>query len=317
MTLQERLGQRAEFLRAIREYFYQKNIVEVDTPILSQFGNPDPALLNFVATYHGPGKLHQKPLFLITSPEYHMKRLLAAGVEDCYYLGKVFRDGELSSRHNPEFTMLEWYRLGFSLETLMDEIILLVQMLTEKNLAVEFYTYREAFETFLEVNPFEATLDDLLALIKKHNIDLGFTPKDRDEAFDLIVSFLIEPAFDPEKLTLLYHYPASQASLAKIVTDDAGNLVGKRFELYWKGLELANGYEELTDSHEQRIRFENENRSREEAGYRAVPIDEKMLEVLDDLPYCSGVAMGVDRLMMALWGKSKIEEVVPFGLDEA
>lgn len=317
MTLQERLVQRGEFLRTIREYFYQKNIVEVDTPILSQFGNPDPALLNFVATYHGPGRLHQTPLFLITSPEYHMKRLLAAGVEDCYYLGKVFRDGELSSRHNPEFTMLEWYRLGFSLETLMDEIILLVQTLTKKALSVETYTYREAFETFLEIDPFEATLNDLLALIKKHNIDLGFIPKDRDEAFDLIVSFLIEPAFDPEKLTLLYHYPASQASLAKIVTDDAGNLVGKRFELYWKGLELANGYEELTDSHEQRIRFENENRAREEAGYKAVPIDEKMLEVLDDLPYCSGVAMGVDRLMMALWGKSNIEEVVPFGLDEA
>ncbi|UNM96975.1 EF-P lysine aminoacylase EpmA [Ignatzschineria rhizosphaerae] len=315
-TLQEKLWFRGQILRTIRDYFFEEKVVEVDTPIMSQFGNPDPALLNFITPYNGPGKLYQHSMFLITSPEYHMKRLLAYGAGSCYYLGKVFRDGEISKRHNPEFTMLEWYRLDYDLERLMQEVISLIKLVSGKALEVEFYSYLEAFKKILGVNPFEMDLEALVALIQAQNIALTFELRDRDEALDLIVSHLIEPAFDPEKITMLYHYPASQASLSKIVTID-GYPVGKRFEAYWQGLELANGYEELTNSQEQRARFMAENIQRTNIGYDAVPIDELLLEVLDQVPFCSGVALGVDRLLMAMKGSSEIKDVIPFGFEES
>ena len=313
-ALREKLWQRGNVFRAIREYFYQEKVVEVDTPIMSQFGNPDPALLNFITTYNGPGMLHNAPMFLITSPEYHMKRLLAEGSGSCYYLGKVFRDGEISRRHNPEFTMLEWYRLDYTLEMLMEEVVTLIQTISQQTLAVEYYSYLEAFNTILQVNPFEMDLPALTALIEDQGIELAFELRDRDEALDLIVSHLIEPKFDPEKITVLYHYPASQASLSKIVEVD-GYQVGKRFEAYWKGLELANGYEELTNSKEQRARFLAENIQRETIGYQAVPIDELLLESLDQVPFCSGVAVGVDRLLMAMNNHQEIKEVISFGFE--
>lgn len=314
ILLREKLRVRGELFKTIREYFYQEKVIEVDTPIMSQFGNPDPALLNFIATYNGPGKLYGQEMFLITSPEYHMKRLLAAGSGSCYYLGKVFRDGEISKRHNPEFTMLEWYRLDYDLERLMQEVVALIRLVTKKSLAVDHYSYLEAFDQILKVNPFEMDLPALVALIQDHGIDLTFELRDRDEALDLIVSHLIEPAFDPEKITLLYHYPASQASLSKIVEVD-GYPVGKRFEAYWQGLELANGYEELTNGEEQRARFMAENRYRESIGYQQVPIDELLLAVLDHVPFCSGVALGVDRLLMAMQNTTEIKDVIPFGFE--
>lgn len=307
------LKERALFLRSIREYFYRQGLIEVDTPIMSQFGNPDPALLNFESRYHGPGRLYRAITYLITSPEYHMKRLLAEGLGSCYYLGKVFRDGELSARHNPEFTLLEWYRVGYSLEELMDEVVALISHLAEESLEVERYTYREAFRRYLNLDPFSSTVDYLNQWIRERGVTLSTPLSDRDELLDLIVSYFIEPAFTKEKLTLLYHYPESQASLATVITDQSGDRVGKRFEVYWKGLELANGYEELTDSAEQRRRFLKENRERE----RAVKIDEKLLEVLDQLPFCSGVAVGIDRLLMAKKGITQINDVIPFAFEEA
>ncbi len=310
------LRARARFLRAIREYFFKESVIEVDTPILSQYGNPDPALLNFVTQFNGPGKLYQAPLYAITSPEYHMKRLLADGFDSCYYLGKVFRDGELSARHNPEFTMVEWYRLNYDLEALIKETITLVETLIGRSLGVIYYSYREAFETILGLNPFTASLEELIKVIEEGGINLTFTVSDRDEALDLIVSHLIEPAFAPDKITILAYYPASQASLAKVVERD-GFSVGKRFELYYGGLEMANGYEELTESGEQRRRFEYENHQRIREGYEAVPIDEALLAVLDDLPFCSGVALGVDRLFMAKKGLTNIGEAIPFPFEEA
>lgn len=312
--LRNRLMDRGELLKTIRDYFYQEAVVEVDTPIMSQFGNPDPALLNFKSLYNGPGILHGHTTYLITSPEYHMKRLLAAGSGSCYYLGKVFRDGEISHRHNPEFTMLEWYRLDYDLEMLMDEVVHLIQNVTRQALEVKYYSYLEAFEEILGINPFEMTLTDLSDFIVNRGIELTFELRDTDEALDLIVSHCIEPAFDSSKITVLYHYPASQASLSKIVEVD-GYAVGKRFEAYWKGLELANGYEELTNGAEQRARFLAENITRSEIGYEAVPIDELLLESLDDVPFCSGVALGVDRLLMAMEDVQDIKEVISFGFE--
>ena len=303
--LQNKLWMRGEIFRAIRAYFYQEKVVEVDTPIMSQFGNPDPALLNFIAKYNGPGKLYGHEMFLITSAE---------GSGSCYYLGKVFRDGEISRRHNPEFTMLEWYRLDYTLEALMEEVTDLIQLITNKTLPIEQYSYLEAFARILQVNPFEMDLPALINFIKNKGIDLTFELRDRDEALDLIVSHLIEPAFDPDKITLLYHYPASQASLSKIIEAD-GYQVGKRFEAYWQGLELANGYEELTNSVEQRSRFMAENRQRESIGYQQVPIDELLLDTLDRVPFCSGVALGVDRLMMAMHQTNEIQDVILFGFE--
>lgn len=316
-SLRDKLWQRGELFRTIRDYFFLEEVVEVDTPIMSQFGNPDPALLNFKSCYTGPGKLHNCETYLITSPEYHMKRLLAAGSGSCYYLGKVFRDGELSHRHNPEFTMLEWYREGFDLETLMEEVYRLIRILSGKDLERESYSYQAAFQKFLGIDPFSMTLEALIEFIESKDLSLTFTPRDRDEALDLIVSHLLEPQFDRNSVTFLYHYPATQASLAKIVTDDNGNLVGKRFETYWQGLELANGYEELTESQEQRARFEAENSLRQQIGYDTVPIDQLLLESLDQLPFCSGVALGVDRLLMAIWGKEDIADVQAFGFEQS
>lgn len=316
VSLREKLWVRGELFKTIREYFYQEEVVEVDTPIMSQFGNPDPALLNFIAKYNGPGKLCDHKMYLITSPEYHMKRLLAQGSGSCYYLGKVFRDGEISKRHNPEFTMLEWYRLDYDLERLMQEVITLIRLVTKKELQIEYFSYLEAFEHILRVNPFEMELPALVSLIQDHGIGLTFELRDRDEALDLIVSHLIEPAFDPGKITLLYHYPASQASLSKIVEID-GYQVGKRFEAYWQGLELANGYEELTNSAEQRSRFVAENIQRETIGYQSVPIDELLLNELDSVPFCSGVAVGVDRLLMAMAQTDEIKDVMAFGFEES
>lgn len=316
-SLRDKLWQRGELFRTIRDYFFLEEVVEVDTPIMSQFGNPDPALLNFKSCYTGPGKLHHCETYLITSPEYHMKRLLAAGSGSCYYLGKVFRDGELSYRHNPEFTMLEWYREGFDLETLMEEVYRLIRILSGKDLERESYSYQAAFQKFLGIDPFSMTLEALIEFIESKDLSLTFTPRDRDEALDLIVSHLLEPQFDRNSVTFLYYYPATQASLAKIVTDDNGNLVGKRFETYWQGLELANGYEELTESQEQRARFEAENSLRQQIGYDTVLIDQLLLESLDQLPFCSGVALGVDRLLMAIWGKEDIADVQAFGFEQS
>lgn len=316
LNLRDKLWFRAEIFKAIRTYFYEEGVLEVDTPVMSQFGNTDPALLNFKARYHGPGRLYQQEMFLITSPEYHMKRLLAAGSGSCYYLGKVFRDGEISKRHNPEFTMLEWYRLDYNLERLMQEVITLIQCVAQRELMVERYSYLEAFEKILKINPFEMDLEDLVSFIKERKINLTFDLRDKDEALDLIVSHLIEPAFNPEKITLLYHYPASQASLSKVVEVD-GYQVGKRFEAYWRGLELANGYEELTNSQEQRARFMAENTFRETIGYQQVPIDERLLEVLDQVPFCSGVALGVDRLLMAMQNVEEIKAVISFGFEDS
>ncbi len=312
----EIVASRAEIFRNIREYFYKEDVIEVDTPIMSQFGNPDPALLNFVSQFNGPGALYKAETFLITSPEYHMKRLLAEGVGSCYYLGKVFRDGELSPRHNPEFTMLEWYRVAYDLAQLMDEVVKLIQYLVEEPLEVEYFTYRDAFKTILGIDPFLLDLPELEAFIAKSGIEITFDFRTKDEALDLIVSHLIEPAFDPDKITLLSEYPASQASLSQIVEKD-GVYIGKRFEAYWQGLELANGYEELTQSCEQKARFMIENEERQLFGMKPVPIDTLLLEVLNDLPFCSGVALGVDRLLMAKKRITDINQVIPFGFESA
>ncbi|GAA5102334.1 EF-P lysine aminoacylase EpmA [Wohlfahrtiimonas larvae] len=309
---------RAIFLRSLREYFWAENVTEVDTPIMSQFGNSDPALLNFISKFNGPGKLFNATTYLITSPEYHMKRLLAQGSGSIYFLGKVFRDGELSRKHTPEFAMLEWYRVDYDLFDLIKEVISIVRLMSRQDLAVKEYSYLNLFMEKLSINPFFATEGELKHLLAHNNIDLAFEPKTKDEYLDLIMSHILEPSFDPDVITVLHSYPASQASLAKITKDCAGHLIGKRFEIYWKGLELANGYEELTDPVEQRARFEKENILRQEYGLAPVDIDELFLQEMAQMPtLVSGVAMGVDRLLMAVENTNNINDVILFAFEES
>ncbi len=309
---------RAAFLRSLREYFWAESVMEVDTPIMSQFGNSDPALLNFMSKFNGPGKLFNSTTYLITSPEYHMKRLLAQNSGSIYFLGKVFRDGELSRKHTPEFTMLEWYRVDYDLFDLIKEVIQIVRLMSQQDLAVKEYSYLNLFMEKLSINPLFATEGELKHLLIQHNIDLAFEPKTKDEYLDLIMSHILEPSFDPHVITVLHSYPASQASLAKITKDCAGHSIGKRFEIYWKGLELANGYEELTDSIEQRARFEKENILRQEYGLAPVEIDELFLQEMAQMPaLVSGVAMGVDRLLMTVENTNTINDVILFAFEES
>lgn len=316
--MKEKVLQRANFLRALREYFWAQNVLEVDTPIMSQFGNSDPALLNFMSQFNGPGKLFKATTYLITSPEYHMKRLLAHNSGSIYYLGKVFRDGELSRKHTPEFTMLEWYRVDYDLFDLIKEVIGIVRLMSHKDLSVTEYSYLNLFLEKVGINPFFATEGELLHLLHQHNVDLAFVPKTKDECLDLIMSHILEPSFDPDVITVLHSYPASQASLAKITKDCAGHSIGQRFEIYWQGLELANGYEELTDPIEQRARFEKENSLRQEYGLAPVEIDELFLQEMAQMPeLVSGVAMGIDRLLMAVENMHNINDVILFSFEES
>lgn len=311
------LKRRSEFLRQIREYFFSHDVWEVDTPVMSQFGNPDPALLNFVSYFNGPGKLYKQNTFLITSPEYHMKRLLAEESGSIYYLGKVFRDGELSKKHNPEFTLLEWYRVHYDLMALIEEVVTIIHCLSNLTLNVHIKEYRAVFMDYLNIDPFEITKSALIQLVEENGISLTFDPKSKDECLDILMTHCIEPLLPKEDIYVIYHYPESQASLAKIIEKDYG-LVGKRFEVYWRGLELANGYEELTDRIEQEKRFKTENIIRTHYGYSSVPIDEYLLAKLEEMPpLCSGVALGVDRLLMAIEQVENIGNVIAFSFEES
>lgn len=312
------ITRRANIFRKIREYFWQENVVEVDTPIMSQFGNSDPALLNFISKFNGPGELFNEITYLITSPEYHMKRLLARDSGSIYYLGKVFRDGELSKKHTPEFTMLEWYRVDYDLFDLAKEVIKIIRFLSVQEIPVQEYSYLNLFLEKLGVNPFMLDIDGLKKILEEHYISLAFEPKTKDEYLDLIMSHILEPSLDPNAIIVLHSYPASQASLAKTTEDCQGHSIGKRFEIYWQGLELANGYEELTDPTEQRRRFMQENLMRQEYGLAAIEIDELFLQEMEKMPeLVSGVAMGIDRLLMAIDGVENINDVILFAFEES
>lgn len=317
---------RASLNQLIRHFFESRNVLEVETPILSFAGNPDPALLSFSTQYHGPGDKYNKLFYLNTSPEFCMKRLLASGSGAIYALCKVFRDGECGARHNPEFTLLEWYQPNYTLEDLMNETIDLIQYLYSKlyhkihldphPLSVKKIKYRDLFLQMLKLDPMTASTHTLQSCVIKHHLNLNFTPEDRDEWLDLIISHIIEPRLNPNELTLLYHYPASQASLAQTKME-SGFLVGERVEIYWQGLELANGFHELTNPIEQRTRFEQNNRSRVKKGEIPVKIDEAFLNALPLLPDCSGIAVGIDRVIMCLLGITNIAEVLSFDFNHA
>lgn len=314
----ETIQRRAELLAAIRAFLQQRGVMEVETPVCSAHGTTDPALASLTSRYTGPGAPQGRLLYLHTSPEFPMKRLLAAGCGAIYQICRVFRDGEAGRLHNPEFTLLEWYRPGFDHHRLMEEVVELVNGLLPEPRPVEKLTYGELFQRHLSVDPHCATVDDLRQCAEDNGVpgagSLELT--DRDGWLDLLLSHLIEPDLGDQRLTFVYDYPASQASLARL--QDGDPPVAQRFELYLEGMELANGFCELTDPQEQRRRFDVDRALRRQEGWAEVPMDENLLAALEaGLPDCSGVALGIDRLLMLLTGASTISEVLAFPLERA
>jgi lysyl-tRNA synthetase class 2 len=306
------LKARARLLALIRSFFAERGVLEVETPVLSAAGNSDPGLQQF-HTVDGH--------WLRTSPEYPMKRLLAAGSGDIYELGRVFRAGEAGTLHNPEFSLLEWYRVGWSYEQLMDEVAeLLAYCGTAFGLSwvVRHVTYSQWVEEHTGIDPLTAPVATITGAIERAGVDLaGLRGLDRDGWLDLLISSVVQPALDPKTLTLVSLYPASQAALARLHEPDPRT--AERFEVFLGPVELANGYQELTDAEEQRRRFEAENARRIATGdARPVPLDEALLDALSNgLPDCSGVALGVDRLLMILTGAAQLDQVLAFPADRA
>jgi len=306
---------RANLYALIRNFFAERGVLEVETPLLSEAGNTEPNIESFSTRFSGHAAAGSRERWLRTSPEHALKRLLAAGVGDCYELGRVFRNGEAGRRHNPEFTMLEWYRTGFDHRRLMRETADFVQAalaLVERNAEVVECTYRDLFSG-IGVDPFGATIEALRAPLMEFGIDPhGLV---RDDWLDLLITHRLQPAFPRDRMTLVYDFPASQCALAKIRAGDPP--VAERFELFLGGYELANGYHELTDASEQRARFVRDNVRRRERGQREVPIDERFLTALPSMPACAGVALGVERLLMCLAGTDDIGDVIAFPFADA
>jgi len=307
---------RANLYTLIRKFFAERNVLEVETPILSAAGNTDPNIESFSTTFSGHVDAGARERWLRTSPEFPLKRLLAAGVGDCYELGRVFRNAEAGGRHNPEFSMLEWYRIGWDHRRLMQETVALVEAaltMAGRRAEVVVENYRQLFLDELLLDPLHAPIDALREPLAPYGID----PEglNRDDWLDLLITHVLQPAFPIDRITVIHDYPASQCALAKIRAGDPP--MAERFELYLGKYELANGYHELNDAAEQRARFERDNALRRIRGQREVPVDDRLLAVLDRMPDCAGVALGVERLLMCLAGSDAIADVLAFPFSEA
>jgi lysyl-tRNA synthetase class 2 len=365
----EVLRTRAEVLAKIRGFFAEREVLEVETPLLGSAPVTDLHLAALSCRYRGPGHDGGRQLWLQTSPEFAMKRLLAAGSGSIYQLGKAFRDGEAGSRHNPEFTILEWYRPGWDHHRLMDEVGELLDVVIFRGSTkdqgrrqqsaaatrthpgevthkspdgrvpgsnfvrreqscvpgipfhrvgnMEKLTYSEAFQRHVGVDPHTVSIAELTAracsLLGHAAPDLG---DDRDAWLDLLLSHVIEPELGHGSPTFVFDFPASQAALARVRPGDPP--VAERFEVWVEGIELANGYHELTDPAEQRRRFEADLAARRDRSLPEVPVDRRLLAALEHgLPDCAGVALGVDRLVMLAAGAERIDEVISFPIDRA
>jgi len=302
---------RARLYALIRLFFLERHVLEVETPILSAAGNTDPNIESFSTTFSGHVDAGARERWLRTSPEFPLKRLLAAGVGDCYELGRVFRNGEAGGRHNPEFSMLEWYRVGWCHRRLMEETIALIEAalaMVGRRAEVLIESYRQLFLDELGIDPLHAPIDELREPLAEYNI--GPDGLGRDDWLDLLITHKLQPAFPRDRITVIHDYPATQCALARIRPGETP--LAERFELYLGSHEVANGYHELNDAAEQRGRFERDNAVRRSRGLREIPIDESLLKVLDAMPDCAGVALGVERLLMCLGGTDAIADVLAF-----
>jgi lysyl-tRNA synthetase class 2 len=309
--LRDGLRRRADLYALIRRFFAERNVLEVETPILSVGANTDPNIQSFSTRFSGRGAGER---WLRTSSEFAQKRLLVAGVGDCYELGRVFRDGEAGRRHNPEFTMLEWYRVKRDHRWLVGETVEFIRAAlasADKPVDVLQTTYRDLFESTIGVDPFSDTVEALSEALG----DVAIDPSglSHDDWLDLLLTHRIQPKFPHDHITVVIDYPPTQCALAQVRGD-----VAERFEVYVGSHELANGYHELTDPAEQRRRFERDNERRRDRGLPTAPIGENLLRALErGLPDCAGVALGIERLLMAMTGSDNIADVLAFPFAEA
>lgn len=300
------LVERARMLAIVRDFFAQRQVLEVETPVRAAGGVTDVHLNSLQVAQGG---------WLQTSPEYHMKRLLAAGSGAIFQVFRAFRADESGRRHNPEFSLLEWYRPDFDHHQLMDEVAELVQAVLGP-LPIEHCSYRDLFQRYLGIDAFAAS-DTALGQLAGDYSGLAPGDLDRDGALDVLLTHGIEPQLKPVPALFVHSYPASQAALARVDVVN-GVRVAHRFELYVKGLELCNGYWELPDASEQRRRFEADNAQRRAMGLPVMPIDERFLAALEHgLPDCAGVALGLDRLLLLATGVASLEQVLAFPADRA
>lgn len=306
------LRERARLIAELRVFFAERGVWEVETPTLGHGGSTDPYLDSLSLDALTPAG--RERLWLQTSPEFHMKRLLAAGSGPIYQLARSFRDGEVGRRHNIEFTMLEWYRPSFTLAELIAECQAVVRHLLPSDPGpLRQHRYRQLFRDHLAVDPFTTPLGELRRLASEHGrLDMHDSP--RDSCLDLLMSLAIEPTLGREGIDVVLDYPASQAALARKHRDpEDGEWVAARFELYLAGLELANGYDELVDAEEQAARFATDNRERRTFGKPEVSVDEHLLAALRaGMPAGCGVALGLDRLIQLALGKTSVAEVMAF-----
>jgi lysyl-tRNA synthetase class 2 len=310
---------RASLLDVARRHFAARGVLEVETPALSSAGVTDVHLDSVFAT--APALRWRG--YLVTSPEYAMKRLLAAGSGDIYQICHVFRDGERGRMHNPEFTMIEWYRVGFDIDLLMNDVEALLGAMLAPHRSPGAWrpavhmSYREALRRYSGIDPFDDSIERMREVLRDRGVvppgDLG---EERDAWLDLVLSTLVGPQLGQGALCFVHGYPASQAALARLRPTEPRT--AERFEAYLEGVELANGFRELADPVEQRARFEADRALRAAAGRELPPIDERLLAALDaGLPDCSGVALGFDRVVMLARAAASIDEVIAFPADRA
>ena len=302
-------------LQNIRAFFTARDVLEVETPILSSSAVTDIHLHSFKTAYQ------KQNYYLQTSPEFFMKRLLAAGSGDIYQVCKVFRDDEQGKNHNPEFTMLEWYRLGINHHQLMEEmeqlfnsLMVYPNIVVPSKMAIKT-SYQQVFIDALTIDPLSASIAELKQSAIQHQVDIPQGMEDdKDMWLDWLMVAAVAPEFSKDQFTFVYDYPASQAALACINPED--QRTAHRFEVYYGEIELANGFYELTDAVEQRKRFAEDNQKRKQKQLTEMPIDQHLLAALAaGMPACSGVAVGLDRLLMVLLGKKSIDEVLAFAMD--
>ena len=298
------LKKRAELFRQIREFFHARGYLEVETPLLSRYTVTSPFIQSFSVPYEAvpceviPGEAERKTAYLQTSPEYHMKRLLASGIGPIFQITKAFRAAENGRFHNPEFTMLEWYRPGFTHIELMEEMSEFLQRFFGKTKSPQKITYRKLFLDILECDPFDISIEEIQRLASRHHLDniSGMERASVTDWLQLFMTHLIEPRLPQDHPTFIYDFPPEQAALAKIRRHRNGTTeplppkisngppheppVAERFEVYFKGVELANGFHELADPIEQRKRFEEDNLARQKMGLPRLPIDENLIEAL-------------------------------------
>lgn len=311
------LRARAKLLSEVRNFFEARNILEVETPLLCRSAATDPQLKPISVRYINK-QIQVQNFYLQTSPEFAMKRLLCAGSGPIYQIGKAFRDDEIGRLHNPEFTLLEWYRPGFDHHVLMDEVNDLL-MTTLKTSKAERFTYNALFSQAFNINPHQTTLEELKEQLVINGMTLSSAVEDSlsvDDCLDLLMTHCIEPQLGFDAPVMIYDYPITKAALAKIRSGNPS--VAERFEVYVKGIELANGYHELTDPEVQWQRCLEDNKQRTTLGLAPIAIDVYLLEALKSgLPASAGVALGFDRLLMLKLGSEHIKEVIAFTIDRA